>query len=79
MAGFYDIISKGELVPPTATAPPRPYEVVQEMYGMIYYLADQIHNTSKEPLDSIINKAVENHKYGLGISPTKRYGGSGNE
>lgn len=73
--GYKDIVDEdGALVPPTARRPKRPFEVVEEMYGMIQLLANEIAKTEPISVDEIIKSASENYKRGLELSPTKRYG-----
>lgn len=80
-AGYKDVVDEnGALVPPTAPAPPRPFEVVEEMYGMIWDLAvavSELQGTilgeSDAPIDHI-KEAQANYRRGLELSPTARYG-----
>ena len=60
------------------------YEAVEEMYGMIWYLASQqIENDRdywipdpemrKEEIEKLVEEARQNYKEGLKKSPTKRF------
>lgn len=74
-SGFQDIIeADGSLVPPTAKAPQRPYEVIEALYGMIYVLANDIAQTEPISVEEIIYEASRSYEKGLALSPTKRYG-----
>lgn len=51
------------------------YECVEEMYGMIHYLANELEDTrgTKKKVPEFIEEAQKNYKLGLGMSPTERY------
>lgn len=56
------------------------YEAIEEMYGMIWYLArmsaTEITGTLNKEEDvaaRLVEDARQNHKWGLELSPTKRY------
>jgi hypothetical protein len=53
------------------------FEAVEEMYGMIWFLASALsgtypHNMLGSP-DAIVEEARKNYKIGLAVSPTQRY------
>lgn len=50
------------------------FEAVEEMYGMIWYLAYQLESSDGyENRNDAIEEAREFYKEGLKLSPTKRY------
>ena len=56
------------------------YEAIEEMYGMIWYLADNLMAESIGTLDKedelrarYVEDARRNYKWGLNVSPTKRF------
>lgn len=56
------------------------YEAVEEMYGMIWYLATELalapsvwSNFSPDDPMEMIQNAIDNHHIGLEKSPTKRF------
>lgn len=55
------------------------YEAIEEMYGMIWYLAGQLDvaysSLGPGTPDELIDAARTNYKLGLMISPTKRFKG----
>lgn len=49
------------------------YEAVEEMYGMIWFLADQLdHLLRREPTAALVEEARKNYKFGIELSPTGR-------
>lgn len=52
------------------------YEAVEEMYGMIWYLADQLEDqigVGSITTAQLIDDARKGYKEGLALSPTKRF------
>lgn len=50
------------------------YEAVEEMYGMIWYLADRLAlNSYMTDTAEWVETARLNYKLGLALSPTKRF------
>lgn len=73
--GYKDVVDgEGALVPPTARRPARPFEVVEEMYGMIQVLAHELALHEETAVEDIIKAAQSKAREGLAMSPTRRYG-----
>lgn len=53
------------------------FETIEEMYGMIWYLARDLDNelphAGPGSIAELVEKARQNYKIGLEISPTPRY------
>lgn len=57
------------------------YEALEEMYGMIWFLANEVYWSDRElhegptekTVESVLENARQNYRKGLQISPTKRY------
>lgn len=54
------------------------FEAVEEMYGMIWFLADELshcypHNMNEDGVPGLVEEARQNYREGLKKSPTKRY------
>lgn len=48
------------------------YEMAEEMYGMVYYLASRLHNATGADIASLIEDARTSYKEGLLFSPSNR-------
>jgi hypothetical protein len=73
-SGFRDVVrQKGQLVPSTTRMPPRPYDVIEEMYGMIWKLAGDLEHLTNTPAEDFVNEARDLYRDGLYLSPTLRY------
>lgn len=49
------------------------YEAIEEMYGMIWVLAEQLQDQNVGSAESCIEEAQKNYKVGLVSSPTDRF------
>jgi hypothetical protein len=49
------------------------FEAVEEMYGMIWYLARKLERAEGLSATDIVEEARTKYKEGLSLSPTKRY------
>lgn len=76
MAGYRDIVNEdGSLVDPSqAKRPEKPFEVIEEMYGMIWFLADALDLGEPGTPDSAawVEIARERFKEGFEWSPSKK-------
>lgn len=45
------------------------YETVQQMYGMIWWLADRLAETQQADPAALVRAAADNHRHGLEQSP----------
>ena len=53
---------------------PDAFETVEQLYGMLYYLANQMADEKDaEKVPDIIAEARESYQLGLAMSPTDRY------
>lgn len=71
----YVTTEDGSLVDKTARVPPREelYPLLEEMYGMIWYLAHEVTDLSGVPAEKMVEEARRHHYLGLANSPTKRF------
>lgn len=80
MSGYDDVVDRnGALVPPLTKIPPNPYGVIEEMYGMIWYLAKWLtegddgwrDDVPPETLKVIVEHARKHAAEGREIAPKR--------
>jgi hypothetical protein len=71
-------LERGPVILDLLDHPEDMYEAIQQLYGMIWYLAEQLSRNGFFPTAAdAVSEAKEFYKEGLQVSPSDRYRGNG--